>query len=286
MFYTSKKEGRNDLSSRVKTSQQQDRKVKTKYIVFSIVALLVVAIPVKVYLLGGDTDPYNYRSYHSAHPDAFADRSLPEPGEKFPDAELHTLNGDTLMLSELWQERPLVLETGSRTCPIYIGQETGMEEVNTKYAQQQAKANVILLYTREAHPGMLNASHTSMEQKIANANYIRQRGVNRPIYIDQLDGTLHRQLGGMPNSVFVVGTDGIVIHSGSWNEPDKVVSSLEKLLSHGGRGENISELYKFDIGGPSHLSKADLMKYILKIILVGGPDALYDFVSSMMNSSD
>ena len=258
--------------------------MKIKLTLFSAAALLILAIPAKIYLMDGDTDPYNYRSYHSAHSDAFNDRSLPEPGDNFPDAEVQTLNGESVKLSDLWKERPLVLETGSRTCPIYVGQQVGMEEVNMQYSQQQAKANVMLLYTREAHPGMLNSAHTSMEQKIANANYIRQRGVDRPIYVDQLDGALHRQLGSRPNSVFVIGTDGVVIHSGAWNEPDKVVASLDKLLAHGGRGESFSELYKFDSGGPSHLPKADLAKYILKINMVGGPDAFYDFISTMISS--
>jgi len=46
-------------------------------------------------------------------------RDGPKPGTTAPDFKLRTLDGKTLEGSKLWKDKPLVLITGSYTCPVF-----------------------------------------------------------------------------------------------------------------------------------------------------------------------
>lgn len=89
----------------------------------------------------------------------------------------------------------------------------------------------IFVYTNEAHPGE-NFSHlTSMEQKQTHAQALRdQLGVDRPIYLDALDGACHRYFGGMPNMTWILGRNGLAVYKSDWSDADSVVSCLEYLI--------------------------------------------------------
>jgi hypothetical protein len=38
-----------------------------------------------------------------------------------------------------------------------------------------------LLYTREAHPGWFQDAHASLDDKLANADKLKKKGLTRPI---------------------------------------------------------------------------------------------------------
>ncbi len=65
---------------------------------------------------------YNYEEFRRS--DLMKDmakarfRTAPEPGEKAPDFELHTLDGNKIRLGDLRQKNNVVLTFGSATCPL------------------------------------------------------------------------------------------------------------------------------------------------------------------------
>ena len=58
----------------------------------------------------------------------------------------------------------------------------------------------MFIYTREAHPGENVPCHDSFERKLASAKLLAEEaGIRRDILVDDLEGTVHRAYGLMPN---------------------------------------------------------------------------------------
>jgi hypothetical protein len=226
-------------------------------------------------------DGYNYSSYRQIEADSTRS-SGPAVGELFPaDVEIFDRNGEAIRLRSLWADQPLVLEFGSVSCPIFHGNGPSMEELFAKYDKGSAeKARIGMLYVREAHPGWLQRPHRDVGDKLANAKRLSAKGVVRPIWVDGVDGGLHKILNPMPNAVYVINTDGRVVYKSVWNVPAQVDQVLDMLTT---RNELPTPSLSNSCGDPSrYYSQRDMLAYIGRIAVVGGPDALADFVVNEM----
>ena len=211
--------------------------------------------------------PYNYDRFHADLYD-FEDFDAPRVGERFRDAALWTLDGERVQLSDYLGDKPLVLETGSITCPMYAASAGPMQDIAARYAD---RLNFVLMYVREAHPGERTKAHADFEAKIAAAGRSAARhGDRRTTLVDDPDGTAHRLWGAMPNSVFVIAPDGTVIYRTMWNNPDK----LDPILGEIARGQSV---------------EADDLKpvppfslHATRTLLVGGWWALWDFYAGLV----
>ncbi|HHI88526.1 MAG TPA: hypothetical protein ENK01_01115 [Hellea balneolensis] len=140
------------------------------------------------------------------------------PGEKVPDVAVQSPDGEIIPLKKLF-DHVTVLETGSLTCPLYIGK---IKSMNT-LAKKHKNINFAVVYIREAHPGNRLCAVDSDSLKRARAQSLtRYEAENRKIYVDTLDGALHHALGLLPNMVYVIDTDGAVLHRSDWNNPDRL----------------------------------------------------------------
>src|SRR3974390_2655042 len=72
----------------------------------------------------------------------------PALGTAAPAFELPDLTGRTHRLADL-RGKPVVIEFGSYTCPIFCAQIPVMEEISHRHPD----AAFLVIYTREAHPG-------------------------------------------------------------------------------------------------------------------------------------
>ena len=81
----------------------------------------------------------------------------------------------------------------------------------------------VFVYVREAHPGENYPAHTSMEQKIAQAQAFREHcNIERPILVDDLSGTGHLLYGDLPNMTYLVGRGGRILFRSDWTDPPTV----------------------------------------------------------------
>jgi hypothetical protein len=93
----------------------------------------------------------------------------------------------------------------------------------------------VFIYTREAHPGEHVSSHGSFEDKLACANLLRdESGIGRDILVDDLDGTVHRAYGLMPNMTWVIGRGGRVAYKANWTSAANAEAFLARFLAAGG----------------------------------------------------
>jgi len=215
---------------------------------------------------GGETanQAYNYRHFG---PEYYNFRTFdgPEPGDRAPDFEAVTLEGETVEFSE-FRGSWVVLETGSITCPITDSKVHVMDELQKQFED----VVFTLLYTREAHPGEHYDAHDSFEDKLQRARtFAAEYDVERTVLVDDVDGTAHRQYGGMPNSVHVVNPDGVVVMRGDWNDVRTVKEVLET------RDEN--RIYERDVyrGRPVFFTPK---KGVRRVLADAGPRAVWDFV--------
>lgn len=153
----------------------------------------------------------------------------PKAGEKAPDFELPSLEGEKIRLSDYAGEKNVVLTFGSATCPMTAGSIRGLNSLYDEYSAEDVQ--FLFVYVREAHPGEELPAHASLDDKAAAAELFREEEeVEIPILLDRLDGKVHRQYGGRPNSTYLIDKAGRVAFRGVWTRPSVVEEALEELL--------------------------------------------------------
>ena len=218
---------------------------------------------------------YNYDRFGFDEYAVARDRGV-EAGDEAVDATLYDRSGRRVELSEYWAERPVVVEFGSVTCPIFVETLRAMDRLAERYADD---VTFLVVYTREAHPGGRIGPHGSFEEKLDRAD--RLHAVDRPrreVLVDDLDGTAHRAYDAMPNSVYLVGTDGVVSHRADWSDPDALATAIESLLAAGGRGSRVEPTSiedNFQAPTPSFL------RTLVEVLGRAGPGSRRDLLRSL-----
>lgn len=68
-----------------------------------------------------------------------------------------------------------------------------------------------------------------MEDKLAAARRLRDEiGISRPILIDDLEGSVHRAYGTMPNMTWVLGRRGRILYKAQWTSAQRVREFLDR----------------------------------------------------------
>jgi len=175
-------------------------------------------------------DAYNYESFDFGSEAAEFERwqrEGPRIGDPAPDFELADLDGNCVRLSD-FHGRPVVLEFGSYTCPIFSDRVPAMEQL----AREHPEATFLVIYVREAHPGEIQGAHRNQAEKRSAAHKLAlEEALSRRLLVDSVDGTTHRAYGGAWNPVYVIDADGRVVTRQAWNHPADVAAALSALQS-------------------------------------------------------
>lgn len=86
-----------------------------------------------------------------------------KPGQVLSDRTLIRSDGEVISLRHLSDGRPIVLVTGSMTCPLSISTLPMLGELNRLYGDRVAFA---FIYTREAHPGEYIGQPATLAEKV------------------------------------------------------------------------------------------------------------------------
>jgi alkyl hydroperoxide reductase subunit AhpC len=178
--------------------------------------------------------PYNYESFtnHELLRDAARHGfgSGPEPGEKAPEFELYSLQGDSVRLSDFRGEKNVVLSFGSATCPFTASSIRRLNDLYDDY-KDNADVEFVFVYIREAHPGEELPAHRSAEEKIAAAQSFRDdEHIEFTVVVDELNGRVHRKYGRMPNPTYLIDKSGRVAFRSLWSRVTGIAQALEELL--------------------------------------------------------
>ncbi len=166
----------------------------------------------------------------------------PDPGEAAPAFELTNLTGETVTLESL-RGRPVVVEFGSYTCPVFRRQVEPVEQLRRHFGDD---VHWVLIYTKEAHPtdgwvapvntrqGIEVPQHVSFEKRMETARLCRDAMTLKVnVLVDGLDNKITEAYAGHPNRGYVVDAEGKVVSRQAWIDPQETRRVLEKLLGTG-----------------------------------------------------
>lgn len=207
-----------------------------------------------------DNDKYNYQHFNPKDYN-FSIFEGPTAGEKYIDFQAVTITGKEVSLSD-YLDKPIVLDTGSITCPMYANTTNDMNELQNLYPN----VHFLLLYIREAHPGRKTKAIQNMEDKTQHAKLTHiYYNESREILIDSIDGTAHKLYGSMPNMTYVIGTNGIVKFRANWTNIDALKTVLKTIETDDLEKKDFYEVTK---------SKPWIA---IRTLLIGGFSAMIEF---------
>ncbi|MEM7009641.1 MAG: deiodinase-like protein [Thermodesulfobacteriota bacterium] len=202
---------------------------------------------------------YNYESFKPKYYNFF-DFKGPKAGEQVIDFEATTLKGEKVKLSDYFGKW-IVLESGSFSCPMYVGNILDMNTV----AKEFQDVEFLVLYVREAHPGSNVPAQSSLEEKLKHAGRLPgEESENRTILVDSIDGNAHNLYGSFPDFVYIINPQGTVVFRSDWNIP----TDVEKILLEGRNEIHMRDHY--EPGKPS-------IPTAIRVLARAGLNSLWDF---------
>jgi alkyl hydroperoxide reductase subunit AhpC len=200
--------------------------------------------------------------------------SGPEPGEKAPEFEARTLDGDKVRLGDFAGEKNVVLTFGSATCPMTAGSISGINELYEEYNGDDVQ--FLFCYVREAHPGERIPAHLSMSDKTRAAEILqREEEIEIPVIVDDLKGSIHRSYGKMPNSTYIIDKSGRVAFRALWTRPRVIEEALDELLEV--QQERDTEHAIVGGGEDTTMPKSYAVLHSYRALERGGRRAMRDF---------
>src|SRR5262249_44926151 len=157
---------------------------------------------------------YNYPAFKRSQLANLVEREFgnaPEPGDRSPDFELRTIEGDRIRLHDYRGHSNVVLVFGSVTCPLTAASIHGLKNLYDDFLDEDVE--FLFVYVREAHPGDQIPAHSNMSQKVAAAELLRdEEELEFPILVDDLSGKVHRKYSGQSNPAFLIDKSGRVAY--------------------------------------------------------------------------
>jgi peroxiredoxin len=174
----------------------------------------------------------------------------PEPGASAPEFNLKTIEGRFVSLQDLRARNPVVLVTGSYSCPAFRRSSRAIGELHSRYAD---RITFLILYTVEAHPkagqsfyppggkhqrkvnrreGILVAQPQKYEERVKLAAQCRDAlSLDIVIAIDDMDNQVWVAYGAAPNAAYLIDRDGKVLARQGRFDPPTFGHSIERFVS-------------------------------------------------------
>ncbi|MDE1833956.1 MAG: redoxin domain-containing protein [Candidatus Micrarchaeota archaeon] len=178
---------------------------------------------------------YNYENFRfGPYKELF--RNFPNVqklGSEAPDFECADINGNRVSLSD-HRGRFVVLEFGCLTCaPAATQLAIYPTSISRRLVPMFSGEEVdfIMIYTREAHPGELVPAHSSFNEKAGRARQFKEiDDLKLKVLVDDLEGTIHKKYGELPNMAYIIDRQGKIVYKASWTDAGDVETSLRNLL--------------------------------------------------------
>lgn len=172
----------------------------------------------------------------------------PKVGDTAPDFALEKATGGNLRASELWAQKPLVVTTGSYSCPQFRDVLPSQQALLKEFGD---RVNFVVVYTLEAHPvgssspyvpremvtvenhrnGILLLQPPTYEARMEGARECRKAlHLQANVAVDTMDNATWRAYGSSPNCGYLIGKDGRIVLQQGLFDADAMRESLTKLL--------------------------------------------------------
>jgi len=177
------------------------------------------------------------------------DAAAPLQAAPAPDFQLTDIDGNAVALQDLVGERPLVLQLGSYSCPVFRYRRFDVQELQREFA---GRVDFVVVYTQEAHPidainpyadriwnpminkvaGVNVTEHTSAEQRRAQASQAFElMELDSRFLVDSMDNSVWRRYGAAPSAAYVIDLQGVVRLRQPWVYPKEIRKILNEILA-------------------------------------------------------
>jgi hypothetical protein len=110
-----------------------------------------------------------------------------------------------------------------------VGEVSPLNELYLNY--RDLGFEFLTIYVREPHPGENYGAHQTWDQKLKYAQECRnQDGIQTAALVDDLDGTVHRAYGSLPNMVYIIEKSGQIVFKAMWTDHSEIESVLANLV--------------------------------------------------------
>jgi hypothetical protein len=110
-----------------------------------------------------------------------------------------------------------------------VGEVSPLNELYHRYRDQGFE--FFTIYVREPHPGENYGPHRNFEQKLKFARDCREQdGIKTHLLVDDLEGTVHRCYGSMPNMIYIIDKNGRIAYKAMWTDHEEIASVLSNLM--------------------------------------------------------
>ncbi len=170
-------------------------------------------------------------------------------GDTVPSMQVFDINGQPVQLSQTWQDRPVLLVTGSITCGFTQECISQLDALSRRFSSD---VNVVLLYTLEAMPNDEEApgpagealaeqyessdvpsypQPKSLQQRLELAKAFRdQCNVQSTILVDTMNNDGWQAFGQAPGMAVLITPDGKVAHKEGWFNAYVMADEIEAEL--------------------------------------------------------
>ena len=179
------------------------------------------------------------------------EQEAPAVGSAAPNVTLSDLDGNLVELNSLLGDKPVVVQLGSYTCPVFRYRRFDMQPLRRRY---QDRVEFVVLYTTEAHPvgsaspyvdrewvpwhnrlaRVKTKESTSLDKRRAQAAFAsKQLHSNARFMVDEMDNSGWQAFGRAPSAAFLIDKEGIVRFRQVWIEPDRLEKEIKQLIESG-----------------------------------------------------
>lgn len=119
-----------------------------------------------------------------------------------------------------------------------------------------------------------------MDQKLAHARaFVENAGMRRPMLVDDLEGTLHRAYGCLPNMSFVIDRTGRIVYKANWTDAGSLDLACAQLMVEASARTSGARLAPFEVEwAPKRINeRAPFMRGLLE----NGTTAVHEFVEAV-----
>jgi hypothetical protein len=151
------------------------------------------------------------------------------PGDVLTFEEMPDSNGSVVRL--VGTGRPLLLVTGSMTCPMTASAMPGLLDLHLEFGD---RVDFALLSAREAHPGENHPQPKSQAEVRERASELRDfYGVPFAVLVDDVNGSLHRRLDSKPNAAFLFDRAGTLVFRALWSSDERHLRAAVEAVANG-----------------------------------------------------
>lgn len=142
-------------------------------------------------------------------------------------------------------------------------------------------ATFAFVYVREAHPGEKTPAHRSFAEKMACARrFQRTWNVQRSVLVDDIEGSVHRAFGGLPNMTYIIKRNGTIAYRADWTDAASVAAALDYLGAGGrsGAGSPSTTFYSEILG---QRERHDYDAFLHSLLESAGTRAVEEFITAI-----